>query len=63
MRADYLTRFRPSSDGELAEKPIAVRLQRNVDAAVRAMPSSERSEWLRSAIAEKLAREQQDLSA
>lgn len=59
MRADYLTRFKSSIDGELAEKPIAVRLQRAVDAAVRAMPSSERSEWLRSAIAEKLEREQQ----
>ena len=63
MRADYLTRFKLSSDGELAEKPIAVRLQRDVDAAVRAMPSSERSEWLRKAIAAQLEREQQDLSA
>ncbi len=58
MRADYFTRFKASSDGELAEKPIAVRLQRDVDAAIRAMPSSIRSEWLRSAIAEKLEREQ-----
>lgn len=47
----------------MAEKPIAVRLPVEVDAAVRAIPSSERSEWLRKAIAAQLEREQQqDLS-
>jgi Arc/MetJ-type ribon-helix-helix transcriptional regulator len=64
MRADYLTRFKPSNDGELAEKAISVRLPLEVDAQVRAMQGQQRSEWLRSAIAEKLEREQQqDLSA
>ena len=57
-------KFVPTGAPVMAEKPIAVRLPVEVDAAVRAMPSSERSEWLRKAIAEKLEREQQqDMSA
>ncbi len=59
MRADYLTRFKLSNDGELAEKAISVRLPLEVDAQVRAMQGQQRSEWLRSAIAEKLERDLQ----
>ena len=56
-------KFVPTGAPVMAEKPIAVRLPVEVDAAVRAIPSSERSEWLRKAIAAQLEREQQqDLS-
>lgn len=45
---------------EMAESPLSVRLTAEMDAQVRSRPN--RTEWLREAIAEKLAREQKDLS-
>lgn len=57
-------KFVPTGAPVMAEKPIAVRLPVEIDAQVRAMPSSERSEWLRKAIAAQLERDlKQDLSA
>lgn len=57
-------KFVPTGAPVMAEKPIAVRLPVEIDAAIRAMPSSERSEWLRKAIAAQLERDlKQDLSA
>lgn len=58
MRADYLTRFQSANEGELAEKAISVRLTLPIDAEIRKMEGDKRSKWLRSAIAEKLEREQ-----
>ena len=64
MRADYLTRFKPYEDGELAEKAISVRLPLEIDAKVRAMQGQQRSEWLRKAIAAQLERDsKQNISA
>lgn len=57
MRADYLTRFKNQDHVELADKVTAVRLQRDIDAAVRSLPSIKRSEWLRRVISEAATRE------
>ena len=49
-RADHLTRFQPSGEEALAQKPIAVFLPKELDQYVRMKPN--RAEWLRGAIAE-----------
>ena len=54
-RADHLTRFQPSGEKALAEKPIAVFLPKELDQYVRMKPN--RAEWLRAAIAEAARRE------
>jgi len=54
-RADYLTRFKPSGEEALAEKPVSVFLPKELDQYVRLKPN--RAEWLRSAIAEAARRE------
>ncbi|MBC7824755.1 MAG: hypothetical protein H7126_12975 [Candidatus Parcubacteria bacterium] len=54
-RADYLTRFKPSGEEALAEKPVSVFLPKELDQHVRLKPN--RAEWLREAIAEAARRE------
>lgn len=54
-RADYLTRFKPSGEEALAEKPVSVFLSKELDQYVRMKPN--RAEWLRAAIAEAARRE------
>ena len=54
-RADYLTRFKPSGEEALAEKPVSVFLPKELDQYVRLKPN--RAEWLRAAIAEAARRE------
>ena len=54
-RADYLTRFKPSGEGVLAENPISVFLPKELDQYVRL--KSNRAECLREAIAEAARRE------
>ncbi|MBD1836666.1 hypothetical protein [Coleofasciculus sp. FACHB-501] len=43
--------------GELAEKPLTIRLPKDVDFLLRQIPSKERNALIREAIAEKLGRE------
>ena len=54
-RADYLTRFKPSGEEALAEKPDSVFLPKELDQYVRMKPN--RADWLRDAIAEAVRRE------
>ena len=54
-RADYLTRFKPSGEEALAEKPVSVFLPKELDQYVRLKPN--RADWLRDAIAEAVRRE------
>lgn len=55
-RPDYQTRFKSKGIGTASgQKPISVMLPKEIDAIVREMPN--RSEWIRSAIIEKLQRE------
>jgi len=55
-RGDYLTRFESAGVGTKSKQaPISVMLPIEIDAIVRSLPN--RSEWVRAAIAEKLARE------
>jgi len=54
-RADYLTRFKPSGEEALAEKPVSVFLPKELDQYVRMKPN--RADWLRDAIAEAVRRE------
>jgi hypothetical protein len=49
QRADYQTRFKPSGEESLAEKPVSVFLPKDLDRYVRMKPN--RAEWLRAAIA------------
>lgn len=56
QRADHLTRFEGKGVGtKSGQKPISVMLPIEADAIVRSM--SNRSEWVRQAILEKLQRE------
>jgi hypothetical protein len=55
IRPDILTRFQQQGDVPMAKQPITVRLPEDIDAIVRALP--DRTEWLRSAILEKLDQE------
>jgi hypothetical protein len=55
VRPDILTRFQQQGDVPMAKQPITVRLPEDIDAIVRVLPN--RTEWLRSAILQKLARE------
>jgi hypothetical protein len=55
-RADYKTRFTSKGVGiKAGQKPISVMLPEEIDTIVRSLPN--RSEWIRSAIAEKLERD------
>lgn len=54
------TRFKQAGSVPLAKKVIGVRLPIDLDAAVRELAGEELSDWVREAIAEKLARETQD---
>jgi len=55
-RGDYLTRFESAGVGTKSKQaPISVMLPADMDVIVRSLPN--RSEWVRAAIAEKLARE------
>ncbi len=55
------TRFKQAGKVPLAKKAIGVRLPIDIDATVREVAGEDLSEWIREAIAEKLARElQQD---
>ena len=45
----------------MAEKPVAVRLAKELDAYVRSLPN--KTEWLREAIAEKYQRDLQEKEA
>gem|GEM_PF-1468729 len=55
-RGDYLTRFESAGVGTKSKQaPISVMLPAEIDLIVRALPN--RSEWVRAAIVEKLARE------
>lgn len=60
IRADYLSRFKPTGEEPLAERPVSVFLPRDIDEYVRALPN--RSEWLRQAIVEAVQREQASAS-
>jgi hypothetical protein len=55
VRPDILTRFQQQGDVPMAKQPITVRLPEDIDAIVRVLPN--RTEWLRSAILEKLDQE------
>jgi hypothetical protein len=55
-RGDYVTRFKSNGVGtKSGQKPISVLLPATIDARVRSL--SNRSAWLREAIAEKVTRE------
>ena len=56
-----ISRFSSPYDQPMAERPISVRLTVEMDEYVRSLPN--RTEWLREAIAEKIARETQQESA
>ncbi|UIE38889.1 hypothetical protein [Leptodesmis sichuanensis] len=51
-RRDYLTRFQQQGEVAMAKSPLSVRMPEDIDAIVRA--KSDRTEWLRDAIFEKL---------
>jgi hypothetical protein len=55
LRRDYLTRFQQQGEVAMAKSPLSVRMPEDIDAIVRA--KSDRTEWLRDAIFEKLWRE------
>jgi len=55
LRRDYLTRFQQQGEVAMAKSPLSVRMPEDIDAIVRA--ESDRTEWLRDAIFEKLWRE------
>ena len=54
-RRDYLTRFQQQGEVAMAKSPLSVRMPEDIDAIVRA--KSDRTEWLRDAIFEKLWQE------
>lgn len=54
--------FKPVGSQVLAKKILAVRLPVDMDAVVREVAKDDLSGWLREAIAEKLAREQEAAS-
>jgi hypothetical protein len=58
IKAD--TKFKPHGDEALSDRPVAVKLPRDIDLAVRALPDM--SNWLRRVITEAAQREliQQD---
>lgn len=56
-RRDHETRFKARYDQPMAKKPVCVILPLDADEYVRALPN--RTEWLRSAIAERIAKDQQ----
>ena len=53
-------KFKSNYAGEVAGKPISVKLPVEIDAWVRSLPN--RTEWLRQVIAEAVEREQQSRS-
>ncbi len=53
------TRFKQVGSVPLAKKAISVRLPVDIDATVREVAGKDLSQWIREAIAEKLARESQ----
>lgn len=57
VRADYLTRYKQVGTEPMAKKVIGVRLPVSMDASVRELAGDDLSQWIREAIAEKLARE------
>lgn len=54
-------KLKPLYGEAMAQKPIAVRLAKQMDAYVRSLPN--KTEWLRQAIAEKYQRDQEEKSA
>lgn len=58
QRRDYETRFKARCDQPMARKPVSVILPLDQDEYVRLLPN--RTEWLRQAIAEKIAKDQQE---
>lgn len=64
MRADYQTRFRSTDNAsDLAKQATGVKLPKEIDALVRALPVAERSAWLRRVISEAAERELLNKSA
>lgn len=61
VRADYLTRFQTQGAVPMAERPLSVRLPADLDIQVRSL--SNRTEWLRDAIIEKMQREADESEA
>lgn len=57
MRADYLTRFKQKFDKPLSRRTTGVRLPVDIEEALHALPSVERTAWLRKVIAEAVERE------
>ena len=57
MRKDYLTRFKQAGEVPLEKTVTGVRLTPEIGEAVRSLPSSERSAWLRRVISEAVKRE------
>lgn len=55
LRADHITRFKPSGEEALADKPISVFLPKDLDQYVRSLPN--KAEWLRQAISEAAKRD------
>ncbi len=56
-RRDYETRFKQAGEKPLDKKALSVRVPEEIAQAVRALPDSQRSEWLRSVISEAVQRE------
>jgi hypothetical protein len=54
---DEQGRFVSQNPEPLAEKAISVRLPVSIDAVIRALPSAERSQWLRRVLREAAERE------
>jgi hypothetical protein len=55
IRPDFLTRFQQQGSVPMAKNPLTVRVPQEIDEIVRA--KLDRNDWLRSAILEKLYRE------
>lgn len=56
-RNNYETRFKSPYSEEMSKKPVSVMLPVDIDEFVRSLPN--RTDWLRSAIAEKYEREKE----
>ncbi len=54
-KLDNLQPFKPIRESALADKPLCVKIDRSIDAAIRAIPN--RSEWLRNIIEEAAVKE------
>ncbi|MBD2309518.1 hypothetical protein H6G17_29170 [Chroococcidiopsis sp. FACHB-1243] len=64
MRADYQTRFRSTDNAsDLAKQATGVKLPKEIDAVIRALPVAERSAWLRRVISEAAEKELLNKSA